>query len=73
VSEAPPTDQISAHAWVVLLLAAAANVLPAMNLSIMNVVYRDIQEAFPDVSAGQLCAQRTSVVSRRRLLPAAPP
>jgi EmrB/QacA subfamily drug resistance transporter len=36
------------------MLAATANVLPAMNLSIMNVVYRDVQEAFPDVSPAQL-------------------
>jgi EmrB/QacA subfamily drug resistance transporter len=54
VSQAPPLDSVPARAWVVLLLAATANVLPAMNLSIMNVVYRDIQEAFPDVSAAQL-------------------
>jgi EmrB/QacA subfamily drug resistance transporter len=38
----------------VLVLAATANVLPAMNLSIMNVVYRDVQDAFPDVSAAKL-------------------
>ena len=37
-----------------LILAATASVLPAMNLSIMNVVYRDVQEAFPHVSSAQL-------------------
>jgi EmrB/QacA subfamily drug resistance transporter len=54
VSGAPPTVQVSTRAWVVLLLAATANILPAMNLSIMNVIYRDIQEEFPDVSPAQL-------------------
>ena len=47
-------DVISARAWLVLILAATSSVLPSMNLSIMNVVYRDVQDAFPDVSAAQL-------------------
>jgi EmrB/QacA subfamily drug resistance transporter len=47
-------DTIPTRAWLVLVLAAGANVLPAMNLSIMNVVYPDVQTAFPDVSAAQL-------------------
>ena len=54
MSGAPPSGQVSARAWAVLLLAATANILPAMNLSIMNVIYRDIQEEFPDVSPAQL-------------------
>jgi hypothetical protein len=54
VSRAPGADVVPARAWLVLILAATANILPAMNLSIMNVVYPEIQEAFPDVSPAQL-------------------
>ena len=53
-AESAHTDTVSRRAWFVLLLAGMAAVLPAINLSVMYVLYPEIQKAFPDVSAARM-------------------
>jgi EmrB/QacA subfamily drug resistance transporter len=54
VSPDNTVDHIGARAWTVLILAGVSSALPSMNLSIMYVVYPDIQHAFPDASSAQM-------------------
>ncbi|HEX7096938.1 MAG TPA: MFS transporter [Acidimicrobiales bacterium] len=42
------------RAWVVLWLAGLSSALPALNLSVMYVLYPEIEDAFPGVSAARL-------------------
>ncbi len=48
------TDQISRRVWAVVLVAGICQILPSANLSIMYVVYPEIETAFPDVGKGAL-------------------
>jgi EmrB/QacA subfamily drug resistance transporter len=47
-------DTISRRAWMILFLAGVGSMLPAVNLSIMYVVYPEIAVAFPGTSNAQL-------------------
>jgi EmrB/QacA subfamily drug resistance transporter len=47
-------DVISRRAWTVLVLAGVGSMLPAINLSVMYVVYPEIARAFPSVTSAQL-------------------
>ena len=47
-------DQISRRVWLVVIIAGIATTLPSINLSIMYVVYPEIQRAFPKVGQGPL-------------------
>ena len=42
------------RAWRVLIVAGIAQMMPSINLSIMYVVYPELQREFTDVSAGTL-------------------
>lgn len=53
-ADAPIDTTIPRRAWTVLLLAGAATMLPAVNLSIMYVVYPEVARAFPSVSNASL-------------------
>ncbi len=47
-------DRIPRRVWWVIIVAGLSQVLPAANLSIMYVVYPEIQRAFPAVGSGAL-------------------
>jgi EmrB/QacA subfamily drug resistance transporter len=50
----PATDEISRRVWLVVIIAGVATMLPSVNLSIMYVVYPEIEKAFPSVGKGSL-------------------
>jgi NTE family protein len=50
----PATDRIPRRVWWVIIVAGLSQVLPSANLSIMYVVYPEIERAFPDVGKGTL-------------------
>ena len=47
-------DHISRRVWLVVIIAGISTMLPSANLSIMYVVYPEIERAFPGVGKGQL-------------------
>ncbi len=47
-------EQISRRGWAVVLVAGLAAVLPSVNISVMYVVYPEIERAFPGVGKGSL-------------------
>jgi hypothetical protein len=51
---APGPEPIPSHAWRILVVAGLGSTLPAITLSVMYVVYPELQKAFPGVSSAQL-------------------
>lgn len=50
----PSSDQLSRRVWAVIIVAGISQLLPSANLSIMYVVYPEIEKAFPDIGKGAL-------------------
>lgn len=46
--------RLDSRTWRILLLTGVATMVPSINLSVMYVVYPEIQKAFPRASAGEL-------------------